>query len=134
MQANGFSEWFLAGSLSTVFFNREWTQINANSTCCSRFVFQPSCKKKARPLESCFLLSDLMIAVVAELSNSPFQSRRGSHYDVLSGAIVQIIRRCCCEGLLSTLPYSESCSMIPSMTLRPSSMWAFSRPRNRTVT
>ena len=46
----------------------------------------------------------------------------GSHYDVLSGAMVQIMRRCCCEGLLSTLPCSESWAMMPSITFRPSSM------------
>ena len=50
------------------------------------------------------------------------------------GEIVQIIRRECCSGFVSSLPTSINCSMTPSITLRPSAMCAISRPRKSTVT
>ena len=48
------------------------------------------------------------------------------------GAMVQIMRRPCCCGGASNLPNSSNTSSTVSITLRPSSTWAISRPRKTT--
>src|SRR5271157_2121560 len=50
------------------------------------------------------------------------------------GARIAVIRRPSIEGFFSSLPTSSRAWSTSSMTLRPSSMWASSRPRNRTFT
>ena len=48
--------------------------------------------------------------------------------------MIAVIRFPSIDGFFSTLPTSSRARSTSSMTLRPSSMWASSRPRNKTLT
>ena len=69
--------------------------------------------------------------------DGPFLTLRasaGARTAVYFGAKIQTMRLPWCEGGASTLPTSSSSLTMWSMTLRPSSTWAISRPRKMTET
>lgn len=72
--------------------------------------------RNAVPIGAAFLFSCFLTSALKKLNC------KVTDYLALAGAIVQTMRRGCCDGDISSFPCSASRSMIDSITLRPSSM------------